>query len=133
MENANKNPRPEPAENNPIPNNVPFTSDNQPSPEAKSKGWQERRERLELVKAMDKCMGVTRKEYLDMLDDMENHPEKYTNREVMIAKEYFEKGYMRHFIELNIPKPQEIDMTSKGEKIEGIQVEIINPRDDSET
>lgn len=39
--------------NNPIPNNTPFTSESQPSPEAKKRGWAIRNARLRIQKHLE--------------------------------------------------------------------------------
>lgn len=120
MENANKNP---------IPNNVPFSPENQPTPEQKKKGWERRQE---AQKIMDEFMAkgeMSYKEIKDLLDDIKVHPENHTLREVKIANYLMSTKYTIDWLDRHVSKaPTEVDVTSKGKQLEGIKVEIVNPR-----
>jgi len=120
MENANKNP---------IPNNVPFSSENQPTPEQKKKGWERRRE---AQKIMDEIMQLADMPYADikaLLEDIKVHPEKHTLREVKLAQYLMDKKYTVDYLDRHISKaPQEIVMG--GDMELKITREIINePKD----
>lgn len=107
-----------------------FTSENQPDPKAKSKGWERRRE---AQKIMDEIMQLADMPYADikaLLEDIKVHPESHTLREVKLAQYLMDKKYTVDYLDRHISKaPREIDVTSAGDKIEGIRVEIVNPKE----
>ncbi len=108
---------------------VPFTKDNQPSPEAKKKGWERRRE---AQKIMDEIMQLADMPYADikaLLEDIKVHPEKHTLREVKLAQYLMDKKYTVDYLDRHISKaPQEIVMG--GDMELKITREIINePKD----
>ena len=120
MENANKNP---------IPNNVPFSPENQPTPEQKKKGWERRRE---AQKIMDEIMQLADMPYADikaLLEDIKIHPENHTLREVKLAQYLMDKKYTVDYLDRHISKaPQQIEMG--GDMNLKITREIINePKD----
>lgn len=108
-----------------------FTSKDQPSPEAKKKGWDRRRE---AQKIMDEIMRLADMPYSDikeLLADIKANPDKHTLREVKLANYLMEKKYTIDYLDRHVSKaPQEVDMTSKGERIEGYVVEVIDKRED---
>ncbi len=112
---------------NGVPNAVKFTQDYQPTPEAKSKGWQRK---LEAQKIMDEILNLTSmsyKEVKDLMDDIQANPEKHTLREVKLANYLMERKYTVDYLDRHISKaPQEVDVTSKGEKIESVVVKFIH-------
>lgn len=95
-----------------------FTSEGQPSPEAKSKGWERRRE---AQKIMDEIMQLADMPYADikaLLEDIKVHPENHTLREVKLAQYLMDKKYTVDYLDRHISKaPQEIDVTSGGDKL----------------
>jgi pyocin large subunit-like protein len=106
-----------------------FTPENQPSPEAKSKGWERRRE---AQKIMDEIMQLADMPYADikaLLEDIKVHPEKHTLREVKLAQYLMDKKYTVDYLDRHISKaPQEIVMG--GDMELKITREIINePKD----
>lgn len=90
----------------------------QPSPEAKSKGWERRRE---AQKIMDEIMQLADMPYADikaLLEDIKIHPENHTLREVKLAQYLMDKKYTVDYLDRHISKaPQEIDVTSGGDKL----------------
>lgn len=97
---------------------VPFTKDNQPSPEAKKKGWERRREAQKIMDEMLNLTSMSYKEIKDLLEDIKVHPENHTLREVKIANYLMEKKFTVDYLDRHISKaPQEIDVTSGGEKL----------------
>jgi len=90
----------------------------QPSPEAKSKGWERRRE---AQKIMDEIMQLADMPYADikaLLEDIKTHPENHTLREVKLAQYLMDKKYTVDYLDRHISKaPQEIDVTSGGDKL----------------
>jgi len=116
MENANKNP---------IPNNVPFSPENQPTPEQKSKGWQRKQEAQKIMDEMLSLTSMSYKEIKDLLDDIKVHPENHTLREVKIANYLMEKKFTVDYLDRHISKaPQEVIMG--GDMELKITREIIN-------
>jgi len=97
---------------------VPFTKDNQPSPEAKKKGWERRRE---AQKIMDEIMQLADMPYADikaLLEDIKIHPENHTLREVKLAQYLMNKKYTVDYLDRHISKaPQEIDVDMGGNVI----------------
>ena len=90
----------------------------QPSPEAKSKGWERRREAQKIMDEIMNLTDMTYKEIKDLLEDIKAHPENHTLREVKLANYLMEKKYTVDFLDRHIGKaPQEIDVTSGGEKL----------------
>jgi len=87
-----------------------FTSENQPSPEAKSKGERRR----EAQKILDEFMSkgeMTYKEIKELLDDVKAHPENHTLREVKIANYLMSQKYTIDWLDRHISKaPQEMDI-----------------------
>ena len=90
----------------------------QPSPEAKRKGWERRRE---AQKIMDEIMQLADMPYADikaLLEDIKIHPENHTLREVKLAQYLMDKKYTVDYLDRHISKaPQEIDVTSGGDKL----------------
>jgi polyhydroxyalkanoate synthesis regulator phasin len=104
-----------------------FTSENQPSPEAKSKGWERRREAQKILDEFMSKGDMSYKEIKGLLDDIKRHPENHTLREVKIANYLMSPKYTIDWLNRHISNaPQEVDVTSKGEKITNIEVEFIN-------
>ena len=116
MKNANKNP---------IPNNVPFSPENQPTPEQKKKGWERRREAQKIMDEMLSLTSMSYKEIKDLLEDIKVHPENHTLREVKIANYLMEKKFTVDYLDRHISKaPQQIEM--EGDMNLKITREIIN-------
>lgn len=95
-----------------------FTSENQPDPKAKSKGWERRRE---AQKIMDEIMQLADMPYSDikaLLEDIKKNPDKHTLREVKLAQYLMDKKYTVDYLDRHISKaPREYDVTSGGEKL----------------
>jgi polyhydroxyalkanoate synthesis regulator phasin len=105
MKNENKNQKK-------LDNLEPFTSENQPSPEAKSKGWERRREAQKILDEFMSKGEMTYKEIKELLDDVKAHPENHTLREVKIANYLMSQKYTIDWLDRHISKaPQEIDIT----------------------
>ena len=94
----------------------------QPSPEAKSKGWERIRE---AQKIMDEIMQLADMPYADikaLLEDIKVHPEKHTLREVKLAQYLMDKKYTVDYLDRHISKaPQEIDVDMGGNIIINIK------------
>jgi len=111
-----------------IKNLTPFTSDRQPSPEAKSKGWERRREAQKILDEFMKMGDMTFAELQELLEDIKKNPDKHTVREVKLAQYMTKEKFMTDWLDRHVSKaPLQTDVTSGGEKIDKIVVEIINP------
>ena len=120
--------------NEPVAPGKQFTSDYQPSPEAKSKGWERRRE---AQKIMDEIMRLADMPYSDikeLLNDIKANPDKHTLREVKLANYLMDKKYTVDYLDRHVSKaPQEVDMTSKGEKINLVEVKFVGGLEDEQS
>ena len=113
MENANKNP---------IPNNVPFSQENQPTPEQKKKGWERRREAQKILDEFMAKADMSYKEIKDLLDDVKIHPERHTLREVKIANYLMSSKYTIDWLDRHVSKaPQQLDVDMGGNIIINIK------------
>lgn len=97
----------------------PFTAENQPSPKAKSEGWERRREAQKILDEFMSMGEMTYKEVKDLLIDIKEHPENHTLREVKIARYLSDKKYTIDWLDRHIGKAvKEVDVTTKGDKLE---------------
>ena len=110
-----------------------FDSENQPPPENKKAGWERRKEAQKILDEFMAKGEMSYKEIKDLLDDIKANPDKHTLREVKIANYLMSTKYTIDWLDRHISKaPTEVDVTSGGEKLEGIKVEIINPREEED-
>lgn len=108
-----------------IENLTPFTSERQPTPEQKKKGWERRREAQKIMDEMLSLTSMSYKEIKDLLEDIKVHPENHTLREVKIANYLMEKKFTVDYLDRHISKaPQQIEMG--GDMNLKITREIIN-------
>lgn len=106
MGNGNKNGSVGPG--NP-PKEHQFTSDNQPSPEAKSKGWERRREAQRIMDEIMRLADMPYSDIKELLNDIKIHPDKHTLREVKLANYLMEKKYTIDYLDRHVSKaPTEI-------------------------
>lgn len=113
-----------------IPNAVKFTSEYQPTPEAKSKGWERRRIKQEIMDLIARLDTMSMEELDSLRKDIELNPSKHSVREARLVRYMTREKFLIDYLDRNVGKaPQDIDITSAGDKIEGIRVEIVNPRD----
>lgn len=107
-----------------------FTSEYQPSPEAKSKGWERRREAQKIMDMVGRLSQMTLKEMQDLLEDIKTHPERHSVLENKMARYVLKEKFTTDYLDRHISKaPQEVDVTSGGDRIDGIRVEIVNPKE----
>jgi len=98
-----------------IENLTPFSKDNQPSPEAKKKGWERRREAQKIMDEIMKLSDMPYSEIKDLLSDIKNNPDKHTLREVKLANYLMEKKYTVDYLDRHISKaPQDINLDQSG-------------------
>lgn len=101
---------------------VPFTKDNQPSPEAKKKGWERRREAQKILDEFMAKADMSYKEIKDLLDDVKIHPERHTLREVKIANYLMSSKYTIDWLDRHISNaPQQLDVDMGGNIIINIK------------
>lgn len=96
-----------------------FDSKKQPSPEAKSKGWERRRVAQEIMNEMDRIKLLTYAELEEMKRDIKIHPEKYTVLQVKLMQYMSSSKFTVDWLDRHISKATHlVDVTSGGEKIE---------------
>jgi len=106
---------------------VHFSPDYQPSGEAKSKGWEKRRIKQEIMDEMAKLDGLTMQEFEDLRRDIEKHPERHSVREARLLRYMTREKFIKDYLDRNTGKaPQDIDITSNGENMNKVVVEHIH-------
>jgi len=99
-----------------------FTSEYQPTPEAKSKGWERRREAQKILDEFMAKADMSYKEIKDLLDDVKIHPERHTLREVKIANYLMSSKYTIDWLDRHVSKaPQQLDVDMGGNIIINIK------------
>ena len=94
----------------------------QPSPEAKSKGWERRREAQKILDEFMAKADMSYKEIKDLLDDVKIHPERHTLREVKIANYLMSSKYTIDWLDRHVSKaPQQLDVDMGGNIIINIK------------
>lgn len=108
--------------NAPVAPGVPFTSDRQPSPDAKKAGWNRRQQAQEMMDKVREYMKLPYAEFDKLLKDIAQNPDKYSVQDVMLSK-YATKAFngekfMLDWFDRNISKaPVEVSGTD-GEPIQ---------------
>lgn len=109
-----------------------FTSENQPSPEAKKKGWERRREAQKIMDVMLELTDMPYSEIKELLEDIKRNPDKHTLREVKLANYLMDKKYTVDYLDRHISKaPQEVDVKSGGKEINTYTFKIKRPEGDN--
>lgn len=109
---------------------VPFTKDRQPSPEAKKKGWERRREAQRIMDTILELQNKPYGEIKKMKEEIKSDPNKHTLLEVMLTSYLTNTKFIPDFLDRHISKaPQEVDITSKGDKIDA-GIFIVPPKDE---
>jgi hypothetical protein len=128
MKNGNKNGVVGPG--NP-PEEHQFTSENQPSPEAKSRGWDRRRTKQEIMDLITDLRGLSMRELEELKEDIKNNPDKHTVLEAKMVQYLSKEKFTIDFLDRNVGKaPQDIDITSNGSDITGVEVKIVDSKDE---
>lgn len=90
-----------------------FTSENQPDPKAKSKGWERRREAQKIMDEIMKLADMPYSEIKELLNDIQKNPDKHTLREVKLANYLMEKKYTVDYLDRHISKaPTEVNLSA---------------------
>lgn len=100
-----------------------FSKDNQPSPEAKSRGWDRRRESMKIMNQLRKLGDMSYKDFKVLLEDIEKHPAKHTLREVMLARYMDQEKHIIDFLDRHISKAPVINELS-GPEGEGFSITV---------
>jgi hypothetical protein len=99
-----------------------FTSEYQPTPEAKSKGWERRRMAREMMDIYDRYQHMSYKEFLDIKEDIKNNPQNYTVVEVDMFKYAKNPKFILDRINRHISNaPQQLDVDMGGNVIINIK------------
>lgn len=95
---------------------VPFTKENQPSPEAKKKGWERRREAQQIADELMKIKDLSYAELETMKQDIKLHPENYTVMQVKLMQYMSSSKLTVDWIDRHISKaPQQLDIEMGGD------------------
>lgn len=105
-----------------------FDVNGQPSPEAKKRGWERRREAQKILDEFMAKGDMTYKEVKELLDDIKVHPENHTLREVKIANYLMSTKYTIDWLNRHVGNaPQELDINNSG----NVNIIIKTNRDES--
>lgn len=103
-------------------NLTPFTTEYQPSPEAKKKGWERRRMAQEMMDLYDKYMHMNYDEFLRIKEDVRKNPNNYTVLEVDMFKYAKNPKFIVDRIDRHISKaPQQVDVTTGDKPLSNIK------------
>jgi hypothetical protein len=108
------------------PKGKPFTSENQPSPEAKSKGvkeyWNRKKEAQELMDGGKKYLDMSSEEFALLEKDIEENPQNYTTRDIKIIEHIRDSSFIKDWLDRNVGKaPTEFKGEVKNITIEDIR------------
>lgn len=81
-----------------------FSSENQPSPEAKSKGWDRRRAKQEIMDMITDLRGLSMQELEDLKTDIKNNPDKHTVLEAKMVQYLSKEKFTIDFLDRNVGK-----------------------------
>ena len=109
-----------------------FDVSGQPSPEAKSKGWERRRAKQEIMDLMTKLRNMSVKDFDDLKEDVKRNPDKHTVLETKLMQYITKERFTIDFLDRNVGRPpQDIDVTTGGEKIDTVVVKFIETKDEA--
>ena len=104
-----------------------FTSEYQPSPQAKKRGWEKRRVKQEIMDMMSSLDELTMAEFEELRKDIEEHPERHTVREARLLRYMTREKFLKDYLDRNTGKaPQDIDITTGGQSMKNITVEHVH-------
>jgi len=109
-----------------------FTPEYQPTSEAKSKGWEKRRAKQEIMDLMTRLRNMSVKEFDDLKEDIKKNPDKHTVLETKLMQYITKERFTIDFLDRNVGRPQQdIDVTTGGEKIDTVVVKFIETKDEA--
>lgn len=115
-----------------IKNLTPFTSERQPTPEQKKAGWERRRARQEIMDLMTKLRNMSVKEFDELKEDVKKNPDRHTVLETKLMQYITKERFTIDFLDRNVGRPpQDIDVTTGGEKIDTVVVKFIETKDEA--
>jgi hypothetical protein len=120
--------------NNGVPNSeaTQFTPDRQPTPEQKRAGWERKRARQEIMDLMTKLRNMSVKEFDELKEDVKKNPDRHTVLETKLMQYITKERFTIDFLDRNVGKaPQDIDVTTGGEKIDTVVVKFIETKDEA--
>lgn len=95
-----------------------FSSTYQPTPEQRKQGAEWKKEKNELMKKVSKYDSMSLAEIQKIQEDMKEHPEKYTLKDVKILKWITSDKYLLDYMDRRVGKAtQPIDITTDGESL----------------
>lgn len=113
---------------------VMFNSEYQPTPEAKSKGWEKRRIKQEIMDLIARLDTMSMEELDILRKDIEANPDKHTVREARLVRYMTREKFLIDYLDRNVGKaPQDIDIKSDGEGMNKIIIEHIHSKDGTTT
>jgi len=111
---------------------IPFTKDNQPTPEQKRAGWERKRARQEIMDLMTKLRNMSVKEFDELKEDVKKNPDRHTVLETKLMQYITKERFTIDFLDRNVGRPQQdIDVTTGGEKIDTVVVKFIETKDEA--
>lgn len=111
-------------------NLTPFTSERQPTPEQKKAGWERRRAKQEIMDLMTKLRNMSVKEFDELKEDVKKNPDRHTVLETKLMQYITKERFTIDFLDRNVGRPpQDIDVTTGGEKIDTVVVKFIETKD----
>lgn len=120
--------------NNGVPNSeaTQFTPDRQPTPEQKKAGWERKRARQEIMDLMTKLRNMSVKEFDELKEDVKKNPDRHTVLETKLMQYITKERFTIDFLDRNVGRaPQDIDVTTGGEKIDTVVVKFIETKDEA--
>lgn len=113
-------------------NLTPFTSTRQPTPEQKKAGWDRRRAKQEIMDKITEIRNMSMGELEKVKEDIKKNPDDHTVLEAKLVQYLSKEKFTTDFLDRNIGKaPQDIDITTQGEKITNAVVKFIDNRDET--
>lgn len=108
---------------------VKFSSENQPTPEAKSKGWEEKRSRLEKFEILEKFARTKYKEIRELTEKYKADPTVFDEYELQEVNTIIYLSKAKNFPDfldrMGVRVKTQLDITSDGEALQGTQL-IVN-------
>lgn len=94
-----------------------FTSTNQPTTEAKLKGWERKKQSQEMMDLIVRYHDMSYKKFSHLVEDLKIHMDKYTMQEIMAirymqrATSLVNESYLIDYMDRHVSKaPQDLDI-----------------------
>lgn len=94
-------------------NLTPFTKDRQPTSEQLRAGWERKKQAKRMMDKIMEYMKMSQKDFMDLLNDIKQNPDKYTVEDVLLykyaTKAFNGEKFMLDWFDRNISKaPQNL-------------------------